>query len=88
MSRGVDGPHLEEALRYDGIAKLQPEADNQFDPNAVAVIVAGERVGYISKTKAPRVKRLIGNGIELQCTIFWNGNPNDDFQFYTVQLFS
>lgn len=65
-----------------------------FDKFAVEVLVNGLRVGYIQKRSAPEVRQIIepfvrrGIPIELPCTIFWNGDHNADFQFYTVQLFS
>jgi hypothetical protein len=75
------------SLKLDCLAWIYPEQDNPFDEHAVAVSVQGHRVGYISRHKAKVVKGLIGTGIELNCTIFWNGDPDADFQFYTVQLF-
>ena len=79
---------LEDSLTYRGLAQLVPEPENPHDSNAIAVIVNERRVGYIARTKAPRLRRLIGDGTTVSCTVFWNGDPDDDFQFYTVQLFS
>ena len=78
---------IEISLKLDCIATIYPELNNAYDENAVAVSVQGHLVGYISRHKAKAVKGLIGDGVELNCTIFWNGDPDANFQFYTVQLF-
>lgn len=41
--------------------KLVPQPDNEHDPNAVAVIIAGELVGYISREDNLHVKGIIEN---------------------------
>lgn len=41
-------------------ARLVPEPDNAFDPGAVAVTIAGRRVGYLSRPDAARYRRLVG----------------------------
>lgn len=78
----------ETCLKWDCFAELRPEPTNEFDPHAIAVIVDGMRVGYIAKNHARKVKTYIKDVMRLECTIFWNGDPEDGFQFYTVQLFS
>ena len=78
----------ETCLKWDCFAELRPEPTNEFDPHAIAVIVDEKRVGYIAKNHARRVKTYIQDDLRLECTIFWNGDPDDGFQFYTVQLFS
>lgn len=66
----------------------------EFDKNAIEVLVKGKRVGYIQKRSAPEVRRIIapyvarGVPVELPCTVFWNGDQDSDFRFYTVQLFA
>jgi len=66
----------------------------EYDEFAIEVLVNELRVGYIQKRSAPALRRIIepfarrGIPIELPCTIFWNGDHDSDFQFYTVQLFS
>lgn len=40
-------------------AELVPEPDNEFDPNAVKVIVDGVHVGYIKKGSCAHVKKLL-----------------------------
>ena len=62
---------------------------SEFDQNAVAVTVDGLLVGYISAEKAPEMRQVLkGESAEIECTLFWNGDPDRDFSFYAVQLFS
>lgn len=76
-------------LSVDCKAVIQPDDDNNFDPNAVEVLVDGLLVGYISGEKAPQMRNVLrGEPAELDCTLFWNGDPERDYSFYAVQLFS
>ena len=45
--------------------KLVEEAKNPHDPNAVAVIIAGELVGYISREENIKVKDILKNRVYL-----------------------
>jgi hypothetical protein len=45
-------------------ATLQPEPDNPFDVNAVAVLIRGEIVGYLTRTDARRYQRRLRALIE------------------------
>jgi len=73
------------------------------DPNAVGVHILAKdfpereeylKVGHISKLRAERVRRIVepfakrGRAVEFGCTIFWNGDPEAEFKFYSVQLFN
>ena len=40
-------------------ASLEPEPDNQYDPNAVKVFADGIHIGYIKKGSAAHVKKLL-----------------------------
>ena len=42
--------------------ELVPEPENEFDKNAVKVILAGEHIGYIKKASCSRVKNLLNSG--------------------------
>jgi hypothetical protein len=76
-------------LIIDCTAQIQHEPTNPKDQNAVAVLVENLRVGYISAEKSPTVlKMLDGQAAILECTLFWNGDPEPDFSLYAVQLFS
>lgn len=89
--------NIEQLVRSKGLGKLsvdckaiiQADSDNAFDPNAVEVLVDGLLVGYISAEKAPQMRAVLqGEPAELDCTLFWNGDPERDYSFYAVQLFS
>lgn len=64
-------------FHYMGTATLKPEPTNEFDPNAVAVTVEGQRVGYIRKEYAPELKRAIGDGYQLACELLWDRQPSN-----------
>lgn len=54
----------ERIYKYDyDIAKVElvPEPDNEYDRNAVAVVIDGAKVGYIKKGSASRVKNLLAS---------------------------
>jgi hypothetical protein len=42
-----------------GIAILEPEPTNEFDPTAVKVLVEGIQVGYIPKFDSPAVTQMV-----------------------------
>lgn len=76
-------------LIIDCTAQIQHEPENPKDKNAVAVLVENLRVGYISAEKSPEVVKMLGGqAAVLECTLFWNGDPEPDFSLYAVQLFS
>ena len=76
------------SLKCDGTATIFHEKDNQFDKNAIAVEVDNRIVGYISKFRSAQLLKLIGDRkVELNCTLLWNGDPEEDYCMYTVQLF-
>jgi hypothetical protein len=63
--------------------------NHEFDADAIQVMVEGKRVGFISRDKNTALKKVLHKSSpDLDCTIFWNGDPDADYQFYTVQLFS
>jgi hypothetical protein len=57
------GGRRPEPVRQEIVAVLQPE-DNEHDPNAVAVLIDGQLVGYLARGDAaryrPGVEELIG----------------------------
>lgn len=76
------------SLKRDCIATIFHEKQNQFDKNAIAVEVDKKTVGYISKFRSAQLLDLIGDReVELNCTLLWNGDPEEDYCMYTVQLF-
>lgn len=67
-------------------AQLVPDPQNAHDPNAVAVVVDGRRVGYVAKVHSSAVRRAIsGSNVVLKCVIYWNGETENGI--YRVKLF-
>lgn len=61
ISHGKQGKRI---FRYNYInkpVKLVPEPNNEHDKNAVAVIIAGELVGYISRSENLHVLDVLNN---------------------------
>jgi HIRAN domain len=60
-------------------AILRPEPTNQFDPNAVEVLIEGKHVGYIPKHDSEEVTKFIkksGPTMETPARIGWDtDNP-------------
>lgn len=56
---GKEGKRI---FRYSYVnrpVKLQPEPDNEHDKNAIAIFIAGELVGYISRADNVHVKDIL-----------------------------
>jgi hypothetical protein len=51
---GLSGRQGDEEVRLDKVALLVPEPDNPHDPNAIAVRIDGELVGYLSREENRR----------------------------------
>ena len=72
-----------------GEAKLIPEPDNQYDPDAIAVYVDDTHVGYVPSKKCAKVKRLLDSGTIVYAFAEIYGGPfkiireNDDGK-YTI----
>ena len=73
-------------LEVHCVAQLLWERDNLHDPDAVAVVVDGLRVGYISRRHSADLRlQLNGEVLELACVVHWNGEKTDGI--YDVKLF-
>lgn len=60
---GVDRQQLIEKYREKGNPVLFiPEPDNEFDPNALKVCVAGEQLGYINSDLAKKMTAMMHKG--------------------------
>jgi len=58
------------------IAALVPEPDNQYDPNAIMVMIDGQQVGYIPKDDAPEIgRRLDGKPIAVAARVGGGAEP-------------
>ena len=56
-------------------AALEPEPDNQYDPNAVKVFADGIHIGYIKKGSAAHVKKLLEEDRIASMSINISGGP-------------
>lgn len=71
-----DGRAGKRIFRYNYVnkpVKLQEEPDNPHDSNAVAVIIAGELVGYISREENIKVKQILKNREIISLSAFIKG---------------
>ena len=90
----IVGGRSREPVRYETHAILMPEADNKYDENAVAVVVQGQPVGYLSRDDAaayrPGLRRLMetskNNLVALAATIVGGGSRSDGIGFLGVFL--
>ena len=60
-----DGKGDDEIYRFNYInkpVKLIPEPKNEYDPNAVMVMIAGEKVGYITRNDNKKVNQILKKG--------------------------
>ena len=48
---------------------LYRELDNKYDPNAVAVIYASKRIGYIPSQTASSLARVMDKDIKVSCVV-------------------
>ena len=48
----IAGPKTEAGVWHETLAGLIPEASNPYDPNAVAIIIDGKKVGHLSRDYA------------------------------------
>lgn len=56
-------------------AELRPEPDNAFDPNAIAIYVEGDRIGYVPRQQAPALLDLLRRGDIASNVERINGQP-------------
>ena len=82
---GLVGGRRAERISHDTHAVLMPEPDNPVDPDAIAVLIDGQLVGYLSRENAaaygPGLRQLMNhssNGlVALQATIAGGGQRED-----------
>jgi hypothetical protein len=88
----IVGGRRRERVRHDVAAVLVPEPDNQFDANAIKVLIDGNLVGYLSRQDAvaygPGLLALMSesaNGlVALEATIVGGGQRSDGRGFLGV----
>lgn len=59
IDAGYEDERVYKYSETDCKASLEPEPDNQYDPNAVKVFADGVHIGYIKKGSAAHVKKLL-----------------------------
>lgn len=57
-----DGDRIFQYEFFPAKVALIPEPENEYDPNAVMVVVDGEKIGYIKKGNCTHVKNLLAQG--------------------------
>lgn len=57
-----DGDRIFQYEFFPAKVELIPEPENEYDPNAVMVVVDGEKIGYIKKWNCTHVKNLLAQG--------------------------
>lgn len=65
-------------------ASLEPDPDNEYDPNAIKVLANGVHIGYIKKGSTAHIKKLMDDGAIVSMIVTIIGGPyktaylNDD----------
>jgi len=81
----IVGGHNREGHSHDCYARLVPEPDNTFDPNAIQVVIDGEKVGYIPKEGTARIHAALASFGPLACRARivggWRTNQHDAGHF-------
>ncbi|GAA0623587.1 hypothetical protein GCM10009422_19590 [Brevundimonas kwangchunensis] len=53
------GSHTRYGVEHECVATVRPDPNNRFDPNAVEVLIRGQRVGFLNREWAPRMKEAL-----------------------------
>lgn len=90
VDEGFEGEKVFRYSFYPNSVVLQPEPTNQYDPNAVKVIVDGQHVGYIKKGSAAHIRKQLGAGNIVEVMADIGGGPwklvtEDDDDGYTLE---
>jgi len=56
-------------LEENMLLELSPEPENPYDPNAVAILFEGEKIGYIPREYSAYISSLLQQGIKLYITV-------------------
>lgn len=55
----ITGRQADEEIRFETTATLHSEPDNPHDPNAIAIHVQDQLVGYLSRDENPRWQEVV-----------------------------
>ena len=75
IDAGYEDERVYKYSETDCKASLEPEPDNQYDPNAVKVYADGVHIGYIKKGSAAHVKKLLEEDRIARMSITITGGP-------------
>jgi len=75
IDAGYEDERVYKYSETDCKASLEPEPNNQYDPNAVKVYADGVHIGYIKKGSAVHVKKLLEEDRIARMSITITGGP-------------
>jgi hypothetical protein len=75
IDAGYEDERVYKYSETDCKVSLEPEPDNQYDPNAVKVYADGVHIGYIKKGSAAHVKKLLEEDRIASMLITITGGP-------------
>ncbi len=75
IDAGYEDERVYKYSETDCKASLEPEPDNQYDPNAVKVYADGVHIGYIKKGSAAHVKKLLEEDRIRSMSLTISGGP-------------
>jgi len=68
--RGSEAKHLVNALAPgDTNFQFEREPDNEYDSNAIRVLIEGEHVGYLARVNNNSVARAMDEGAAISATV-------------------
>ena len=53
------GRHTRYGVEHECVGTVRPDPNNRFDANAVEVLIGGQRVGFLNREEAPRIKEAL-----------------------------
>lgn len=81
------GSHTRYGVEHECVATVRPDPNNRFDANAIEVLIGGQRVGFLNREEAPRIKEAlaaVGLGSATcgaRISGGWRTNQHDEGQF-------
>ena len=81
------GSHTRYGVEHECVATVRPDPNNRFDENAVEVLIGGQRVGFLNRQEAARMKEALA-AVSLDSATCgaringgWRTNKHDEAQF-------
>lgn len=66
---------------------LEPEPDNEFDQNAIKIVLDGYLLGYISKTQNELVGRYLSQSANVSARICEVDETEPDYQKIKIEIY-